>query len=78
MVVVEQNLQFATALAERMVVMVAGRVAVETTATVMRSDVEAQQRYLGVTRLEAEGAPGEPGRVEPPQQSLRPETGGSQ
>ncbi len=37
MVVVEQNLQFATALAERMVVMVAGRVAVETTATVMRA-----------------------------------------
>jgi branched-chain amino acid transport system ATP-binding protein len=78
MIVVEQNLQFATALAERMVVMVGGRVAVETTATVMRSDVEAQQRYLGVTRLEAEGEPGQSGRMESPQQPLRPETGGSQ
>jgi branched-chain amino acid transport system ATP-binding protein len=77
MVVVEQNLQFATALAERMVVMVSGRVAIETTASVMRSDVEAQQRYLGVTRLETEGTSGEPGRLESPQQPLRPDTGGS-
>jgi hypothetical protein len=44
----------------------------------MRSDVEAQQRYLGVTRLEAEGEPGQSGRMESPQQPLRPETGGSQ
>ena len=78
MIVVEQNLQFATALAERMVVMVAGRVAVETTATIMRDDVEAQQRYLGVTRLETEGVSGNAGHAESPQQPLRPETGGSQ
>ena len=77
MIVVEQNLQFATALAERMVVMVAGRVAAETTATAMRGDVEAQQRYLGVTRLETEEAPGLPGATESSRQEPRPETGGS-
>ena len=73
MVVVEQNLQFATALAERMVVMVSGRVAVETTATVMRSDVEAQQRIRGHPPRDRGGS-GEPGRMESPQQPLWPDT----
>jgi len=50
--VVEQNLGVATALAERLLVMVAGEIRAETTAGAMRDDPDAQQRYLGVTRLE--------------------------
>ncbi len=45
---VEQNLGVATALAERQLVMVAGRIAVETTARTLASDPDAQRRYLGV------------------------------
>jgi len=51
--VVEQNLGVATALAERLLVMVAGEIRAETTAGAIRDDPDAQQRYLGVTRLEA-------------------------
>ncbi|MFM7694722.1 MAG: ABC transporter ATP-binding protein [Actinomycetota bacterium] len=49
---VEQNLGVATSVAERLVVMVAGTVFTETTATAMNADPELQQRFLGVTRIE--------------------------
>jgi branched-chain amino acid transport system ATP-binding protein len=50
--VVEQNLGVATALADRQLVMVAGEIATETTAQALQDDPDAQQRYLGVTRVE--------------------------
>ncbi len=46
--VVEQNLAVATALAERQLVMVAGRIFTETTSAQLISDPEAQRRFLGV------------------------------
>jgi branched-chain amino acid transport system ATP-binding protein len=46
--VVEQNLWAATEIAERQLVMVSGRIELETTATNLRDDRELQQRYLGV------------------------------
>jgi branched-chain amino acid transport system ATP-binding protein len=46
--VVEQNLAMATSLAERQLVMVAGRIAAETTSKELVSDPEAQRRWLGV------------------------------
>jgi branched-chain amino acid transport system ATP-binding protein len=48
---IEQNLGMATAIAERQLVMVAGRIAAETTATELSTDVELQRRYLGVEPL---------------------------
>jgi branched-chain amino acid transport system ATP-binding protein len=42
------KLGVATARAERQLVMVAGRIAAETTAAELEGDPEAQQRYLGV------------------------------
>jgi branched-chain amino acid transport system ATP-binding protein len=48
--VVEQNLAVATALAERQLVMVGGRIFTETTAGEIANDPEAQRRYLGVER----------------------------
>ncbi len=45
---IEQNLGVATALAERQLVMVGGEIAAETTATVLAGDPELQRRYLGV------------------------------
>jgi branched-chain amino acid transport system ATP-binding protein len=48
---IEQNLGVATALAERQLVMVAGRIAAETTATELAGDPELQRRYLGVEPL---------------------------
>ena len=45
---IEQNLGVATALAERQLVMVAGEIATETTAKVLLADPELQRRYLGV------------------------------
>jgi branched-chain amino acid transport system ATP-binding protein len=48
--VVEQNLAMATAMAERQLVMVAGRISAETTAAELISDPEAQRRWLGVER----------------------------
>ena len=48
--VVEQNLAMATAMAERQLVMVAGRISAETTAAQLVSDPELQRRYLGVER----------------------------
>ena len=48
---IEQNLGVATALAERQLVMVAGRIFTETTAEVLATDPEAQRRFLGVEPL---------------------------
>jgi branched-chain amino acid transport system ATP-binding protein len=54
---VEQNLGVATAIAERLLVMVGGEIALETTATELRSDPEMQRRYLGVEPVaRAQGA----------------------
>jgi branched-chain amino acid transport system ATP-binding protein len=49
--VIEQNLGMATAIAERQLVMVAGSIAAETTAAALSSDMELQRRYLGVEPL---------------------------
>jgi branched-chain amino acid transport system ATP-binding protein len=48
--VVEQNLAMATAMAERQLVMVAGRIFAETTAAQLIADPELQRRFLGVER----------------------------
>jgi branched-chain amino acid transport system ATP-binding protein len=45
---IEQNLGVATALAERQLIMVGGEIATETTAKALSSDPELQRRYLGV------------------------------
>lgn len=46
--VVEQNLRAATEIADRQLVMVSGRIDIETTAAELRADHELQRRYLGV------------------------------
>ena len=46
--VVEQNLRAATEIADRQLVMVSGRIELETTAHALTSDPELQRRYLGV------------------------------
>jgi branched-chain amino acid transport system ATP-binding protein len=51
LLVVEQNLGVATSLAERQLVMVAGSIATETTATELLGDPAAQRRFLGVEPL---------------------------
>ena len=51
MLVVEQKLAVATALAQRILIMVTGRIALETTATSLLADEEAQRRYLGVSTI---------------------------
>jgi len=48
---IEQNLGMATAIAERQLVMVAGSIAAETTATQLSGDPELQRRFLGVEPL---------------------------
>ena len=48
---IEQNLGMATAIAERQLVMVAGSIATETTAALLSTDMELQRRYLGVEPL---------------------------
>jgi branched-chain amino acid transport system ATP-binding protein len=48
---IEQNLGVATALAERQLVMIGGRIAADTTATEIALDPSAQRRYLGVEPL---------------------------
>jgi branched-chain amino acid transport system ATP-binding protein len=45
---IEQNLGMATAIAERQLVMMGGEIAAETTAEKLGSDPELQRRYLGV------------------------------
>jgi branched-chain amino acid transport system ATP-binding protein len=52
LLLVEQNLGVATALADRQLVMIAGRIAAETTAADLEADPDAQQRYLGVVPTE--------------------------
>jgi branched-chain amino acid transport system ATP-binding protein len=52
LLLIEQNLGVATSLAERQLVMVAGEIAAETSARELLDDPAAQQRYLGVTRVE--------------------------
>jgi branched-chain amino acid transport system ATP-binding protein len=53
LLLVEQNLGMATTLADRILVMVAGEIALETTATELAADEDAQRRYLGVEPLAA-------------------------
>ena len=48
---IEQNLGVATALAERQLVMIGGGIAAETTAAALAGDPELQRRYLGVEPL---------------------------
>jgi branched-chain amino acid transport system ATP-binding protein len=48
LLLVEQNLGMATAVADRLLVMVHGEVAVETTSAALLADEEMQRRYLGV------------------------------
>jgi len=48
---VEQNLEVATAIAERHLVMIAGEIAAELTSEQLTSDPELQRRYLGVEPL---------------------------
>ncbi|HEY2936704.1 MAG TPA: ABC transporter ATP-binding protein [Gaiellaceae bacterium] len=53
---IEQNLGMATAIAERQLVMVAGSIAAETTAAELSGNPELQRRYLGVEPLAADQA----------------------
>jgi branched-chain amino acid transport system ATP-binding protein len=48
MLVIEQNLAVATSMADRQLVMVAGRIFAETTSAELVNDPEAQRRWLGV------------------------------
>jgi len=48
---IEQNLGVATALAERQLVMIGGTIAAETTASALANDPDLQRRYLGVEPL---------------------------
>jgi branched-chain amino acid transport system ATP-binding protein len=52
LLLVEQNLGVATSLAQRQLVMVAGEIAREMSAQELLDDPDAQQRYLGVSRIE--------------------------
>jgi branched-chain amino acid transport system ATP-binding protein len=49
MLVVEQKLSVATSLADHVLIMVKGRIALGTTASALLADEDAQRRYLGVT-----------------------------
>jgi branched-chain amino acid transport system ATP-binding protein len=53
---IEQNLGVATAIAERQLVMVAGSIAAETTSAELSGNPELQRRYLGVEPLAADPA----------------------
>ena len=48
---IEQNLGVATALANRQLIMISGQIATETTAEALVNDPDAQRRYLGVEPL---------------------------
>jgi branched-chain amino acid transport system ATP-binding protein len=61
---IEQNLGVATAVAERQAVMVAGRIFTETTATALKSDPDLQRRFLGVEPLAESAAAGAPPAAE--------------
>jgi branched-chain amino acid transport system ATP-binding protein len=56
LLLIEQNLGVATALADRLVVMIAGRIAHETTSEDLLGDEAAQRRFLGVEPLAEEAA----------------------
>jgi branched-chain amino acid transport system ATP-binding protein len=56
LLLIEQNLGVATALADRLLLMVAGRVAHETTSKGLLADEAAQRRFLGVEPLTEEAA----------------------
>jgi branched-chain amino acid transport system ATP-binding protein len=56
LLLVEQNLGVSTSLADRQLVMVAGEIAAETRAKALLDDPDAQQRYLGVARVEGAAA----------------------
>ena len=56
LLLVEQNLGVATSLAQRQLVMVAGEIACEMSAQALLDDPVAQQRYLGVARVEGAAA----------------------
>jgi branched-chain amino acid transport system ATP-binding protein len=56
LLLVEQNLGVATSLAERQLIMIAGEIATEMTAEALLGDPDAQQRYLGVARVEGAAA----------------------
>lgn len=49
MLVVEQKLSVAASLADHVLIMVKGRIALGTTAPALLVDEEAQRRYLGIT-----------------------------
>ena len=53
---VEQNLSVATAVADRQVVMVSGHIETEISSRELLEDADAQRRYLGVESLEETGA----------------------
>jgi branched-chain amino acid transport system ATP-binding protein len=52
---IEQNLGVATAVADRLLVMIAGTIGHETTSSVLLADEAAQQRFLGVSPLAEAG-----------------------
>ena len=56
LLLVEQNLGVATSLAERQLIMVAGEIATEMSGKALLDDPDAQQRYLGVSRVEGAAA----------------------
>jgi branched-chain amino acid transport system ATP-binding protein len=63
LLVVEQNLGVAMALADRQLIMLRGHIALDTTAAALVGDLDAQRRYLGVARsdsTESKGAPNTP------------------
>jgi branched-chain amino acid transport system ATP-binding protein len=55
LLLIEQNLGVAASLAHRQLVMIAGSIQAETTGQALLADPDAQQRYLGVTRIEEAG-----------------------
>jgi branched-chain amino acid transport system ATP-binding protein len=55
LLLIEQNLGVAASLANRQLVMIAGSIQAETTGQALLADPDAQQRYLGVTRIEEAG-----------------------
>ena len=55
LLLIEQNLGVAASLANRQLVMIAGSIEAETTGEALLDDPDAQQRYLGVTRIEESG-----------------------
>lgn len=56
LLVVEQNLGVAMALADRQLIMLRGHIALDTTAAALSGDLDAQRRYLGVARSESPSA----------------------